>query len=84
MSVNKLHVTGWSMSGSHYKQGVKNSGFTLLQISDGTTRYYPESVAIGPTLDRVQVEYGIDTTEAKAKLDHWVKTGEGATFDLKA
>lgn len=78
-----LTVTGWRMVGSSYKNGIQFKGYTLLLISDGSTRFYPDEVAIGPALDRVQADHGIDTTDAKRKLAEWVQTGIGVNFELK-
>lgn len=77
-----LSVTGWKMVGSTYRHGLKLPGFTLLYLSDGSTRYYRDDVAIGPALDRIQLEHGVDVTEARRQLQEWVETGRGVTFSL--
>lgn len=79
---NRVSVTGWTMRGSAYRNGMRFPGCTILFLSDGRSRYYPEEVAIGPALDREQLEHGTDTSDARAKLNNWVKTGEGVTFGL--
>lgn len=78
----KLSVTGWEMNGGAYRNGHRYPGFTLLHFSDGTSRHYPERVSLDEALNREAEDYGTDTVDARLKLDHWVRTGEGATFRL--
>lgn len=75
-------VIGWSMRGSYYRRGRRYPGCTLVYLNGGGYRYYPEDTAIGPALDEME-RLGYDVLDAKAKLEHWTRTGEGATFDLR-
>ncbi len=76
-----VHVIGWQMVGSAYRGGWKIPGYTRVDFSDGTSKHFPEDVAIGPALDRCAA-IGIDVADARAKLADWIATGQGVRFDL--
>lgn len=75
-------VIGWALIGATYQNGYRIPGFTRLDMSDGSFMHYTENTPLDTALNQIQA-LGVDTTEARAKTDHWVKTGEGATFALR-
>jgi hypothetical protein len=78
-----MKVIGWTLRGSYYRNGFKFSGATILHLSDGSSAYYAEDTSLDKAIQDIQESKGVDTTEAREKIAHWVKTGEGAVFSLE-
>jgi hypothetical protein len=73
---------GWTMAGACYKQGRRVPGFVRLNLEGGGWKWFPEET---PLLDALAIAdaLGYSTAGVRARLQSWVETGTGASFELK-
>lgn len=82
---NRRHpraVTGWTLTGSSYKRGMKYPGSVILTLEGGGYIWYPENTPLETAFADAD-DLGYQTAAARTKLAHWIKTGEGARFELR-
>ena len=78
-----LKAIGMRSVGGACKRGIYYPGFGQVDLSNGKQLYVPSDESKGlQSILNFATERGVDTTDMQAKLDNWVKTGEGFSFNL--
>lgn len=78
---NPRSVIGWEMRGGCYRQNRKVPGNVRLFLSGGGWLWYPENTPLDAAFADAD-DRGFDTSDARAKVDTWVKTGKGVMFSF--
>ena len=76
-----MRLTGFRIIGSSYQRGRLVPGATVLTGPNDARRYFNESVSLDAAINAAE-ESGDDVSELRALVQNWVKTGQGAKFNL--
>lgn len=80
--IRQRAVVSWEMVGSHWFRGRQFPGYTLLHLEGGGWMWFPESAPLDAAIAQAE-DHGFNVTDVRARLDEWVRTGKGATFELR-
>ena len=76
-------VQSVTLVGGAYHRGRYVPGNGWLNFTDGSRQFVSDGDAVGfEGCLAVADRFGHDTTQARAHIAEWVKTGVGATFSL--
>lgn len=80
--IRQRAVTGWTLVGASYRRGHRIPGGVRLELEGGGYIWYAENtplmMAVADADDR-----GYSTAAVREQIAEWVRTGNGASFDLK-